>query len=160
MKTENLVVNALIAAIYAALTIALAPFSYGPVQVRISECMTLLAFVNPRWVPGLTIGCLLANLLSPFGMLDIIVGTLATFIAVYLMRYAPNMLVASLSPVIVNGLLIGAELAYLGAIPPDMSIAAMMLYIGAGEFISVSIIGILVMKLVLRNQYMRKHLLA
>lgn len=160
MKTENLVVNALIAAIYAALTIALAPFSYGSVQVRISECMTLLAFVNPRWVPGLTIGCLLANLLSPFGMLDIIVGTLATFIAVYLMRYAPNMLVASLSPVIVNGLLIGAELAYLGAIPPDMSIAAMMLYIGAGEFISVSIIGILVMKLVLRNQYMRKHLLA
>ena len=150
-------VNALIAAIYAALTIALAPFSYGPVQVRISECMTLLAFVNPRWVPGLTIGCLLANLLSPFGMLDIIVGTLATFIAVYLMRYAPNMLVASLSPVIVNGLLIGAELAYLGAIPPDMSIAAMMLYIGAGEFISGSIIGILVMKLVLRNQYMRKH---
>lgn len=159
MKTENLVVNALIAAVYAALTMALAPFSYGPIQVRISECMTLLAFLNPRWVPGLTIGCLLANLLSPFGMLDIIVGTLATFIAVYLMKYAQNMFVASLSPVIVNGLLIGAELAYLGAIPPDMSMAAVMFYIAAGEFISVSVFGILAMKLILRNQYMRKYLL-
>ena len=58
--------NAVIAAVYAVLTIGLSPISYGPIQVRLSECMVLLAFYNRKWIPGLTIGCLLANLNSPF----------------------------------------------------------------------------------------------
>ena len=66
--------NGLLAAIYAALTLCLAPLSYGPIQVRISECLTLLAFYDKRWVPGLTIGCLMANLNSPFGIADMVIG--------------------------------------------------------------------------------------
>ena len=51
------------------LTVALAPISYGPMQVRVSEAMTLLAFVNPRFLPGLVIGCLAANAASPLAQL-------------------------------------------------------------------------------------------
>lgn len=151
MNTRNLVMNALVAAIYAALTIALAPLSYGPIQIRLAEFMTLLAFRNHKLVPGLTLGCLLANLYSPFGIVDIVVGTFATFIAVYAMRWAPNVYVASLSPVIANGIIIGAELAYVGALPPDMSVAAMMAYIAIGEFAAVSVFGVIVYKLLERT---------
>ena len=66
-NTKSLIMNAGIAALYAVLTIALAPISYGPVQVRLSEAMTLLAFVNPKLLPGLVIGCFAANLTSPLG---------------------------------------------------------------------------------------------
>ncbi len=156
MNTRNLVVNAIIAAVYAALTIALAPISYGPIQVRLSEFMTLAAFYNQRYVPGLTIGCLLANLYSPFGIIDMVIGTFATFIAVYTMRWAPNIYVAALFPVISNGLLIGAELAYMGALPDGMSTAAMMLYIAAGEFVAVGIFGIIIWKLMERTNILQQ----
>ena len=79
MQTTNLrmlILNAAIAAVYAALTIGLAPLSYGPIQVRISEFMTLLAFYNKRFIPGLVIGCFIANIGSPFGLTDMIVGHL------------------------------------------------------------------------------------
>ena len=56
-KTNDLIRNAIIAALYAALTISLAPLSYGPIQVRVSEFMTLLAFTNRKCLPGLVLGC-------------------------------------------------------------------------------------------------------
>lgn len=68
-----------VAAIYVVLTFAIAPISYGPIQVRISEILVLLAFYDKRYIVSLTIGCLFANMLSPLGMADIIVGTLGTF---------------------------------------------------------------------------------
>ena len=61
-KTKMLVYSAAIAALYATLTIALAPVSYGPVQLRLSEIMILLVLVNPRFKTGLILGCLIANL--------------------------------------------------------------------------------------------------
>ena len=61
MNTRMLVINAVLAAVYALLTVALAPFSYGPVQVRLSEVLTLLAFYQPKVVPGLILGCLRAR---------------------------------------------------------------------------------------------------
>ena len=106
IKLRFILVNGLVAALYTVLTIGLAPMSYGPVQVRISEFMTLLAFVNKKYVPGLVTGCLLANLGSPFGITDMAVGTLATFLAVYPMQYCKNLFFASLLPVIANGIII------------------------------------------------------
>ncbi|MCI5837222.1 MAG: QueT transporter family protein [Veillonellaceae bacterium] len=158
MNTRTLVINALIAAVYAALTIALAPLSYGPIQVRLSECMTLLAFADRRRVAGLTVGCLLANLASPFGLVDIVIGTLATCIAVYGMRYTKNIFVAALLPVASNGIIIALELAYLGELPPELSLFAMMAYIAAGELVSTVIIGIPLLRLALRNTVIRKAL--
>ncbi len=143
--------NALLAAIYAVLTLCLAPLSYGPIQVRISESLTLLAFYDKRWVPGLTVGCFLSNLGSPFGITDMVIGTLATFLGVFPMHWCPNVWVAALLPVISNGLLIGGELYYLAALPPDLSADAAMAYIGLGELISVAVLGPGVMK-VLRKR--------
>jgi len=159
LKTNDLIRNAIIAALYAALTLALAPISYGPIQVRISEFMTLLAFSNRKCMPGLVLGCFLANIGSPYGLVDIVFGTLATFLAVYTMRFCTNLFTASLLPVIFNGVIIGAELAYLAALPEGVSMVATMFYIGAGEFVSVSVLGIIVAKLLLRNKAVREYLL-
>ena len=157
-KTNDLIRNAIIAALYAALTISLAPLSYGPIQVRVSEFMTLLAFTNRKCLPGLVLGCFLANIGSPYGVTDMVIGTLATFLAVYAMQFCPNLFTASLMPVIFNGVIIGLELAYVSAIPAGISIAATMFYIGLGEFISVSILGILIAKLVFKNETIKAYL--
>ena len=73
--------GAMVAALYAALTLGLAPVSYGAVQVRVSEFMTLLAFYDKGLIPGLTLGCLISNVGSPFGITDMLIGTSATFLA-------------------------------------------------------------------------------
>ena len=125
---QSLLMNAVIAAVYAVLTIGLSPVSYGPIQVRLSECMVLLAFYNRKWIPGLTIGCLLANLNSPFGVTDIVVGTTATLVSLLLMRFAPNVFTASLAPVLINGIFIGLELAWLSQIGTGDSLIGVMAY--------------------------------
>lgn len=78
---RRLVRGALIAAIYAVLCAALAPISYGEVQFRISEALTILPLLMPEAVPGLFVGCLIANLIGGAGILDIVFGSLATLIA-------------------------------------------------------------------------------
>ena len=76
-----LVCGAVIAALYAALTYAASAvnLAYGAVQFRFSEALTVLAAYTPAAIPGLTIGCILANLGSPYGITDIICGSAATF---------------------------------------------------------------------------------
>ena len=80
MKTKYLAEAAVIAAIYALLTIVLAPISYGAVQVRISEALTVLPFFTPAAVPGLFVGCIAANIMSPYGLADLIFGSAASLI--------------------------------------------------------------------------------
>lgn len=136
------------AAIYAVMTVAMAPISYGAVQLRLSEVMTLLAFVDPVFIPGLVLGNFIANLFSPFGLPDIIFGTLATFLAVFMMSKMKSMFFASLWPTIANGIIIGLELAiFTGA--PLLSTA---LYVGLGEFLVVTVLGYPVFKVVMRNK--------
>lgn len=114
MHVKKLVTNALIAAVYAALSLLLAPISYGNVQFRISELMTLLPFLNPNTVWGLTVGCLLANLLNPLGInpFDVVFGTLATLIAALLTARCRKVWLAAVPPVLVNALIVGPVLAY------------------------------------------------
>lgn len=136
------------AAIYAVLTVAMAPISYGAVQLRLSEVMTLLAFVDPVFIPGLVLGNFIANLFSPFGLSDVVFGTLATFIAVFMMSKMKSMLIASFWPTIANGLIIGLELAiFTGA--PFVSTA---LYVALGEFLVVTVLGYPVFKVVMKNK--------
>ena len=136
------------AAIYAVLTVAMAPLSYGAVQLRLSEVMTLLAFVDPVFIPGLVLGNFIANLFSPFGLPDVVFGTLATFIAVFMMSKMKSMLIASFWPTIANGLIIGLELAiFTGA--PFVSTA---LYVALGEFLVVTVLGYPVFKVVMKNK--------
>ena len=78
---QDICINGIIAATYAALTIAISPLSYGPIQFRFSEIMVLLCFFNKKHSIGLTLGCLLANIFSPTAVLDVPFGTMATLIA-------------------------------------------------------------------------------
>lgn len=149
---ERLVKSAIIAAIYATVTFFLEPISYGPVQFRISEIMVLLAFFDPFYILGLTLGCFIANILGPNGIPDIVFGTLATFISVYAIsltgRFAKDkrgsLIIASLWPTIFNGLIIGGMLTYLYKIPLPLSIGEVAL----GEFVVVTIVGVPVVKFI------------
>ena len=118
-RTMFLVQGAVIAALYAALTYAagLLNLAYGSVQFRFSEALTMLAVFTPAAIPGLTIGCFLGNLGSPYGMIDIVCGTLATLLAAgcsYMTRKIrlKNLpLVSMFFPVLFNALIVGAEIA-------------------------------------------------
>lgn len=86
MKKSNLrflLVSAMVAAIYFIFTVVPAPLSYGGIiQFRFAEIMVLLVFIDKRYIPGLVLGCFLANLLSPFGIMDAVLGTLGSLFSV------------------------------------------------------------------------------
>lgn len=146
--------GAMVAALYAALTLGLAPVSYDAVQVRVSEFMTLLAFYDKGLIPGLTLGCLISNVGSPFGITDMLIGTSATFLGLYFMRFCRSAFLASLMPVFSNGLLIGFELNYMA----DLPLLPTMGYVALGEIISVTILGNLLLPLFLKNETVRNIL--
>ena len=102
----------IIAAIYAALTLLLPLPQYGPVQFRLAEAMTVLPFLFPEAVPGLTIGCFLANLLGSPMPVDWVVGTAATLLAALWTSKLRHRALAPLPPVICNMVLVGAEIAW------------------------------------------------
>jgi uncharacterized membrane protein len=109
---------AVIAALYAAVTLLLAPISYGPLQFRVSEALTLLPMLTPAAIPGLFVGCLAANLLGGATALDIVFGSLATLgAAILTRRLREKPLIAALPPVLVNAFVVGAVLAYAYNLP-------------------------------------------
>lgn len=154
LDSKKIAIIGIVAAIYAVATIAIAPIAYGPIQFRASEILTLLAFINPIYIPGLVLGCIIANLFSPFGMVDVIFGSTATLISVYLISKSKNLLIASLWPSIINGLIIGAELHYLSNLPYLSSAA----YIFIGEFAVVTVLGYPVFKTILNKESFLKTL--
>ena len=153
---KRLVKTAIIAALYAVITLVLAPISYGPIQFRVSEIMVLLAFFDPFYIVGLTLGCFIANILGPNGLADIIFGTLATFISVYAVsiteKFVKNkktsLIIASLWPTIFNGVIIGWMLNYIYQFPLVLSIGE----VAIGEFVVVTIVGVPIVRL-LQNKY-------
>lgn len=105
---QDITLAAMVAALYAVLGYFGEVFglTYGPVQCRFAEALTVLPFVFPAAAPGLAVGCLLTNLLSLYGPLDMIFGTLATAIAAWLTRRMPRWYLAALPPVLVNALIL------------------------------------------------------
>ena len=108
----SLVFAGLIAALYTAATLILPIPQYMGVQFRVAEAMTVLPFLFPEAIPGLAIGCFLANLLGSPIMLDWVFGTLATRLAALWSRKMPNLYLAALPPVICNAAIVGAEIAW------------------------------------------------
>lgn len=150
MDTQTFTRVAMIAAIYTVVSLVLAPISYGNIQVRIAEALTILPLLYRPSIYGLTLGCFLTNILgvflgvNPTGMLDAVVGTLATFLAAectYALkeRKVGNVPVLSLlMPILFNFVFVGAELAVLyfeGNLVLGMLI--MGAEVAAGEAISV-----------------------
>lgn len=123
MNTKKMANICMIAAIYAVLTVVLAPISYGPIQVRISEVLTLLPIFYYPAIYGVILGCFIANLVGMFMgttfAIDVVVGTLATALAAIVtyrcrnIRFKNIPIISILSPVIFNGVIIGLELAYM-----------------------------------------------
>ena len=130
--------GAVIAALYVVVTIMFQPISYGLVQVRVSEALTLLPFLWIEAVPGVFIGCLFANIWGGSGLPDIILGSAATLLAALLTRYAPNKFLAAASPVVVNALVVGGYLSYITNAPLPLSV----FYVGCGEAIACYAIGL------------------
>ena len=143
IDVKNLTRLALVAAAYVALTLVSSALGlgYGPVQFRVSEVLVLLCFYRKDYAPALIVGCLIANLFSPFGLYDIIFGTLATAVAVLPMYYMKNIYIASLLPIISNGVIVGIELFLCGE-PLWISIGGVAL----GEIVSVGILGCLIFR--------------
>lgn len=116
-STAFLAQAAVIAAIYAVLTVCLQPLSFGAGQFRLSEALTLLPVLTPAAVPGLAVGCFISNLASPFGIIDVILGTAATLAAALMSRLTRNIRIKNLPflsavfPVIFNALAVGTSIA-------------------------------------------------
>ena len=130
--TRMITQAAVIAALYAALTIFIMPASYGVMQFRVSEAMTVLPVFTPAAIPGLFVGCIVANLVSPVGLIDVIIGSAATLLAAlctYLLR--EHRVLALLPPVLANAIMVGAELFYFYNV--DFSLPACMFWVGLGE---------------------------
>lgn len=148
--------TALTAAAYAALTYTFAWMSYEQLQFRVAEILVLFVFIEPKYSLGLILGCILANLASPLGIIDVIVGSFATFLAVVfiaivrrIMGYnKKSLVVASFGPVIANAIFVGLELTNLFHTAFIMN----ALYVAIGEFITVTIAGTAVVGSIMKNQ--------
>jgi uncharacterized membrane protein len=153
MTVRRIAFAAVVGAVYAVLTMVLAPISYGPVQFRISEILCILPFFFPASVWGLAIGCAIANLLSAYGILDVLFGALATLLAglvtMQLGRRNGDSLMrkilACLPPVIVNAVVVGALIAYATAESPQVFWPAFLLnglWVGFGELVVLYALGL------------------
>lgn len=165
MKKNNvqfITKTALIAAAYAAVTYVFSFMAYGQVQFRISEILVLLAFIDRKYTFGLVLGCVLANAASPLGAIDVVIGSLATFLAIIYIIFVrkifgynkKSLLIASLGPVISNALLVGWELYYLFQTPFLLN----AFYVAIGEFVVVTIAGTTVMNILMNNEYFVERL--
>ena len=140
----------MIAALYTVATLVLAPLSFGNIQFRASEALTLLPVFTASAVPGLTIGCIISNAVGVAmgsniaGWLDVIFGSLATLLAAILTRMLRNIqvkgipLLAILPPVLLNALIVGGELAVVYKLPFWLC----ALEVGAGELAVCIVLGI------------------
>ena len=131
---------AAIAAVYVVLTLVFAPISYGEVQVRISESLAILPFFTPAAVPGLFIGCLIANITGGAVIWDIIFGSIATLlgaIGTYMLR--SNRWLAPLPPIISNTVIVPLVLRFGYGVP--LPIPLLMVFIAIGEIISCYVLG-------------------
>ncbi|MDK2918622.1 MAG: hypothetical protein PWQ37_1355 [Candidatus Petromonas sp.] len=150
--TRFIVQSSIIATIYTVLTIAFAPISYGEIQVRISEALTILPYFTPAAIPGLFVGCLIANMLSPVGVFDVIFGSLASLIAAYMSYKMPKKWLVPIPPIIVNAIVVGLLLRYAYSLP--IPLALLMLYVAIGQIIACYGLGYPL--LIILNRYKNK----
>lgn len=162
MSTKTFARVAMIAAIYTVLTLCLAPISFGNFQIRISEALTMLPLIYSPSIIGVTLGCFLSNLigalmgLNPTGMIDSIVGTIATLGAAYCtwklkdIKIKDIPLLAMSMPVIWNFVFVGAELGFM--LMPENVLVGTMIFgaeVAVGEIVAV-ILGYFLNKVFIR----------
>lgn len=152
--TRSVTQAAVTAAMYVLLTLLLQPLSSGLIQCRLSEALTVLPYFSFSAVPGVTVGCLLANILSGAEPMDVLFGSAATLLAA-LMTYGigktklPRVL-APLPSVLVNGLVVGALLTKVYGIGIRYPLAA--LYVAIGQAVACYAVGFPLMLLIEKNR--------
>ncbi len=149
---------AMIAAIYVVLTVILAPISFGEVQFRVAEMLTILPFFTPAAIPGVFLGCLLGNILGGAVLADVVFGSLATLIGAvgtYLLRKR-SLYLAPIPPIVANSLIVPFILKYAYGLP--LPIPFMMLSVCAGEILGCGVLGILLGKLINKHPVIRNGL--
>jgi len=168
-KIRFLTVTGIIAGLYAALTVGLAPLSFGLVQCRAAEMLTVLAVYTPAAVPGLTVGCILSNLIglamgaNIAGALDVVLGTLATGLAAWLsyllrrQRLGGLPVLSTLPPVALNALIVGTELA--AVVTPTITWSGWFLWVGsvaAGQIVACVGGGVLLANMLQKTGFDRR----
>ena len=155
MKLQKITKTAIISALYCVLTLAFAPVSYGVIQLRVSEILTVLPKFSKTSILGLTIGCFLSNYIGmafvgSTGIIDVVFGTLATFLAgicSYLTR--KNKWLVALFPVLFNGVIVGGYLHFIAY--TNINIFLCMLYVAIGEALVTYVLGIPLINFVLKT---------
>ncbi|HHU84270.1 MAG TPA: QueT transporter family protein [Clostridiales bacterium] len=162
-KTLYVVQGGVIAALYVALTFVSSSFglAYGSIQFRLSEILTVLPLFTPAGIWGLAIGCMIANITSTLGVIDIVVGTAATLIAGLITRYCRNIkirkvpIVSLIAPVIINAIFVGFELMWVSdnyGLVPFLTLAAPVFL---GELAVITVGGIPLTVLLYKNNILK-----
>ena len=144
------VLNGLIAGLYVVFTLPFANIAYGPIQFRLAEVLTVFPAFSALTIPGVTLGCFIANLINPnnLGPVDIIGGTLATLIAGYFSwligkKYKT---LGIIPPIVFNGLIVGGYLPFLlvdeGSTVTAQAVGISMLSVAGSEAVLLVILGI------------------
>ncbi len=107
---KDISANAIIAALYVALTLITYPISFAGIQFRLSEMLILLCFFNKKYTLGCTVGCLIANFFSTIGIVDAAFGTAATLISCLIICFCKHLAIACIFPVVINAFVVGFEL--------------------------------------------------
>jgi len=141
MLKKYVVIPALIAALYCALVFIFMPVSFGTVQIRVAEALTVLPYFTPSAIYGLFIGCLLANIIGGAGILDIILGSLSTLVAAFLTYKVKNKWLAPIPPIVINMFVIG----YVLNIYYGMNYWLAVVSVGAGQLVSCMGLGLLLL---------------
>lgn len=167
MKSKLTVRDITFAALVGALYVTLCYFgsifglSFGIFQCRFAEALTVLPFLCPTAAWGLFAGCILSNLISPYGLPDLIFGSLATLLAGLLTARCKTKWLAPLPPVICNGVIVGALLAwseagFTAAFPGLFLFNAIS--VGGAELLVCYILGIPLLELLTRSRVMERRL--
>lgn len=149
LSVLRLVNMAAVAAVYAVLTVAISPLAYGDLQFRFSEILVLLCFYNKDYIISLALGTAIANLFSPFALIDVPFGTLATILAVICIWKSKNIYLAAIFPVLFNGIIVGGELAFEYGMPYWWAAVS----VAVGEA-GVMCVGVIVFRTVLQRNSM------
>ena len=155
-SARSLCLSGVIAALYAALTLGFQAISYGLVQFRVSEALTLLPVVFPEAVPGLAVGCLVSNLFNPMGatVYDVVFGTLATLMAAVLtQRIRGSIWLRALPPVLCNAVIIGLVITYGYGV--DL-LWMNMLTVGIGQAVVCYVLGVPLVRVLEKQPLIQK----
>lgn len=144
LNTRQIALNGIVAGLYAAITVVSGPLAFGTAQVRISEALTMLILFEPNLTIGITLGCLISNMVSTVSpVLDTVIGTSATLLACLLTTRIKKPWLAPLPTILVNGIVIGTMLAWIEM--PNALLRGIVMFganVAVGEALAMYVVGI------------------